>query len=423
MKTSLGLAAILLLCSFGTAAAIAGPLEDKSSGFAAVVQRDYATALRLLRPLAEQGDAEAQGAVGYIYELGCDAPQGQVNADTIMKDLGAIVPTVSSCVKQDYVESLIWYRKSAEKGNAEGERELGSMYYFGHGVEKNYDEAAKWYRKAAEQGDASAQDSLGNMYREGKGVHQDYVQAHKWYNLAAASHNGINELSRTSRDNLARQMTTAQIAEAQRLASEWKVNYVSSSLVQSNYKTKQLPYAEDLFPLSKTDTNKTPPTYAMSGKDILDRLFINMIPFIIAVLGGIVAARAGRNGWKWGVLTFFIIELVIYSVTSPFERNEASPLNAAILLPILVGAMAAYYKRNGWIWGLGSLLVSYVSGFLVVTLFQNFGQTKLLLKGYLSHFTALSMAIGCSVMALYLLRMVRKESLISSMASGAVKKK
>jgi len=50
-------------------------------------------------------------------------------------------------------------------------------------------------------------------------VTQDYVQANMWYNLSAAKGNYI---AREARDSLAEQMTPAQIAEAQRLASEWK---------------------------------------------------------------------------------------------------------------------------------------------------------------------------------------------------------
>ncbi len=57
------------------------------------------------------------------------------------------------------------------------------------------------------------------MYSKGWGVPQDYVQAHMWYNLAAER--GL-KLGREYRDSLAKQMTPEQIAEAQRLAREWK---------------------------------------------------------------------------------------------------------------------------------------------------------------------------------------------------------
>ncbi len=74
-------------------------------------------------------------------------------------------------------------------------------------------------RAAADQGDAGAQNNLGLMYREGQGVTQDYVQAHMWYNIAAAQ--GEKRLGEL-RDLLSKEMTPAQIAEAQKLAREWK---------------------------------------------------------------------------------------------------------------------------------------------------------------------------------------------------------
>ena len=84
-------------------------------------------------------------------------------------------------------------------------------------------EALRWYRKAAEQGYASAQNNLGLMYRNGEGVPQDYVEAHKWFNLAASRVTGEDANKyRKTRDLVAEKMTTAQIAEAQRLAREWK---------------------------------------------------------------------------------------------------------------------------------------------------------------------------------------------------------
>jgi len=57
------------------------------------------------------------------------------------------------------------------------------------------------------------------MYEDGQGVTQDYVQAHMWYILAAAKD---WESAGNIRDRLAEKMTPVQIAEAQRLAREWK---------------------------------------------------------------------------------------------------------------------------------------------------------------------------------------------------------
>jgi hypothetical protein len=57
-------------------------------------------------------------------------------------------------------------------------------------------------------------------------VPQDYVQAHMWFKLAAsrsdASDKELSEKAINSRDRIAARMTPAQIAEAQKLAREWK---------------------------------------------------------------------------------------------------------------------------------------------------------------------------------------------------------
>ncbi len=57
------------------------------------------------------------------------------------------------------------------------------------------------------------------MYMNGTGVTQDYVQAHMWFNLAAVKG---DETATKNRDIVAKKMTPAQIAAAQRLAREWK---------------------------------------------------------------------------------------------------------------------------------------------------------------------------------------------------------
>jgi uncharacterized protein len=68
------IAAIFLL--FATPAG-AGPLEDAD---AAIKRRNYTTAVRLIRPLAEQGDANAQYKLGVFYDNGLGVPQDKVRA-------------------------------------------------------------------------------------------------------------------------------------------------------------------------------------------------------------------------------------------------------------------------------------------------------------------------------------------------------
>ena len=88
---------------------------------------------------------------------------------------------------------------------------------------RDYDTALKEFRPLAEQGFASSQFNLGVMYNNGQGVPQDYIQAHMWANLAAAVATGEDQKRRAKlRDEIAAKMTPEQIAEAQRLAREWK---------------------------------------------------------------------------------------------------------------------------------------------------------------------------------------------------------
>ena len=125
------------------------------------VQRFKATKIE-----AEQGDADAQWELGYMYAEG----RG---------------------VEKNDKEAAKWFQKAAEQGDADAQYELGRLYAKGKGVEKNDKEAAKWFRKAAEQGRAKAQWELGQMYYEGKGVDQDYEKAMEWIRKAAETDKGL----------------------------------------------------------------------------------------------------------------------------------------------------------------------------------------------------------------------------------------
>jgi TPR repeat protein len=170
----------------------AGSYDD---GLAAYNRNDYATALSLIRPLAELGNARAQYLLAVMYQEGLGVPQ-------------------------DYAQAAKWYRLAGEQRHLRAQLNLGYMYENGE-LPQDYAEAARWYRKAAEQGDVEGEDQLGIMYEFGRGVPQDYIQAYKWLDLAAAPGGSIPT---DHRNALAAKMTSDQIAEAQRLAREWKPN-------------------------------------------------------------------------------------------------------------------------------------------------------------------------------------------------------
>ncbi len=95
----------------------------------------------------------------------------------------------------DYAAALRELRPLAEQGFAEAQHNLGVMYEDGQGVPKDYAEALKWYRKAAEQGYARAQNNLGFMYRNGRGVPQDYAKALQWYGKVTFIMTGYMDLA------------------------------------------------------------------------------------------------------------------------------------------------------------------------------------------------------------------------------------
>jgi uncharacterized protein len=123
--------------------------------------------------------------------------------------------------RSDYAEALRIWGQLADQGLAGAQFDLGFMYANGHGVPQNYEQALFWYREAADQGYAYAQDEVGSMYAKGQGVPQNYEQAYIWFDLAASREGGAT-IPIKNRDEVAAKMTSAQIAEAQRLAREWK---------------------------------------------------------------------------------------------------------------------------------------------------------------------------------------------------------
>src|SRR5512136_459034 len=91
---------------------------------------------------------------------------------------------------------------------------------------RDYATALRLIRPLADQGNANAQYNLGVFYDNGLGVPQDKVRAYMWFNLSAAQG---REGAAAFRDLIARRMTPVQIAEAQKLAREWKPNTQSPS--------------------------------------------------------------------------------------------------------------------------------------------------------------------------------------------------
>ena len=127
MKRILNILICILMVSVVSAGPIvlaqAKPLDDALAAYDA---EDYSKALKLLKPLAEQGEAQAQIKLGWMY-------------------------LQSKGVSEDFKEAFKWFHKAAERGHADGQMALRGMYNEGQGVEKNFVEGYKWGCLSANQ--------------------------------------------------------------------------------------------------------------------------------------------------------------------------------------------------------------------------------------------------------------------------------
>ncbi|MDB4044352.1 sel1 repeat family protein [Emcibacteraceae bacterium] len=152
---------------------------DYKKGLVAYFAGDFTTAMKEWRPLADQGNDQAQYELGHLYFYGLGVPQ-------------------------NLIESTKWHRLAADQGFADSQHVLGSIYAMGLGVSQNYVEAVKWWDLAFFEGRvnpelslkalisganlgkiANAQFIVGLTYCIGLGIPQDAVEAEKWFHLAA----------------------------------------------------------------------------------------------------------------------------------------------------------------------------------------------------------------------------------------------
>lgn len=167
---------------------------DYLKGIEAAKKGDFATALKLLQPLADKGYANAQYNMGVLYKNG----------------LG---------VAKDLKKAADWYRRASEQGERGALNNLGLMYQKGDGVPQNHQEAFKLYSLSANQGFPLGQRNLGAMYSGGMGVEKNAVFAYQWLSLAAAQG---DEGAKPFLEHLEKTMAPDEIDEARSLAKRWK---------------------------------------------------------------------------------------------------------------------------------------------------------------------------------------------------------
>ena len=116
---------------------------------------------------AEAGDAKAQLALGDSYYLGNGVRKDRTEAMKWVTRSAEQGNAEAQCAlgreTTDPKKAVKWLTKSAEQGNGVAQRELGYCYVKGKGVTKDDKEAFKWFTKSAEQGDESAKKELEKL--------------------------------------------------------------------------------------------------------------------------------------------------------------------------------------------------------------------------------------------------------------------
>jgi len=168
-----------------------------AEGKQAYLDKDYARALEILKPLAENGDSQAQVTLGIMYDFGNGVAKDPAKAiEWYIKAAEQGIPVVQhdvgvkyfqgQGVKQDYLKAAYWWEQSANAGLADSQFNLGLLYYRGIGLEVDYQKASALFISAAEQDHPHAQYSLAVMYAFGQYLDKNYEDALKWFRKSAA---------------------------------------------------------------------------------------------------------------------------------------------------------------------------------------------------------------------------------------------
>ena len=197
------------------------------------VPRDIVRAAKWHRKAAEQGLPQADYQLGLDYANGEGVKVSQTEASKWFRKaaeqgMASAQHELGLCylggrgVQESGSEAVDWFRKAAGQGFAPSEYQLGNCYLQGTGVPKNIEEGIRRVRSAAESGLAVAQNKLGSCYQKGVCLPKDEVQAYKWFALSAAQDDEHAPDIKVSLATLESRLTKDQIAEAQRLAREFK---------------------------------------------------------------------------------------------------------------------------------------------------------------------------------------------------------
>ncbi|MFH1830614.1 MAG: retroviral-like aspartic protease family protein [Pseudomonadota bacterium] len=198
------------------------------------VPKSASKAFELYRKAAEQGFPAAQVNLAGMYRFGKGVPKDISKAvelyqraaehgeDTAHVNLG-IMYEMGDGVPQDFARAAEWYKRAADLGGTLGQYYLGMAYLKGEGVTKDTAKGIELLQKSAERGLAEAQHHLGSLFFSGNEVPKDKVLAYAWIQLSTTRGKpSANE----DLEFIEKELTPAELAEAKKLASGWKVGQV-----------------------------------------------------------------------------------------------------------------------------------------------------------------------------------------------------
>ncbi len=112
----------------------------------------------------------------------------------------------------DHAAALEIWKPLASNGNVDAQYNLGVMYAAGIGTDENDTRAVEWFRQAAMQGHPIAQRNLGIMYANGEGTASNFKRSYVWLQLAA---NRGDVHAREALDMLREIMDSSELGEVE----------------------------------------------------------------------------------------------------------------------------------------------------------------------------------------------------------------
>ncbi len=124
----------------------------------------------------------------------------------------------------DYAAALAEFRPLADDGDPDAQFYLGEMHLEGKGVARDFETAAHWLGKAAQAGHPPAQGVLGGLYAVGLGVPRDFGTAYFWMIVAAIwSEAEIRREAMNSLGEVAEQLSAEEKkAVARQAVRQWR---------------------------------------------------------------------------------------------------------------------------------------------------------------------------------------------------------